>query len=220
MGIQFGWGLQMANMSPIYEMLGQRDELSLLWIAAPLTGLLVQPIVGISVTGPGIHWGAGSRISSSVRFFPPWRCWPCRTVPRCGWRWACCGSSTRRSTSPWSPSGVCGGHAPRIAATGAFFRPNGADRHWCGGVLVAALGCWPTSLACEKTPEVGAFRFQSGWPSTSGAVVLFVCVMVTILTTRNIPGEPLRHFAACSRRSPAASNIAEIVSSGRRCRTG
>ncbi len=47
LGIQFGWGLQMANMSPIYEMLGAReDQLALLWIAAPLTGLLVQPIVG------------------------------------------------------------------------------------------------------------------------------------------------------------------------------
>ncbi|MFM8358456.1 MAG: MFS transporter, partial [Verrucomicrobiota bacterium] len=47
LGIQFGWGLQMANMSPIYEMLGAKEsELALLWIAAPLTGLLVQPVVG------------------------------------------------------------------------------------------------------------------------------------------------------------------------------
>jgi maltose/moltooligosaccharide transporter len=47
LGIQFGWGLQMANMSAIYQFLGAReDELSLLWIAAPVTGLVVQPIVG------------------------------------------------------------------------------------------------------------------------------------------------------------------------------
>lgn len=47
LGIQFGWGLQMANMSAIYTFLGARPEqLSLLWIAAPLTGLIVQPIVG------------------------------------------------------------------------------------------------------------------------------------------------------------------------------
>ncbi|MBY0354420.1 MAG: MFS transporter [Rickettsiales bacterium] len=47
MGIQFGWGLQMANMSSIYEMLGAKEsELAILWIAAPLTGLLVHPIVG------------------------------------------------------------------------------------------------------------------------------------------------------------------------------
>jgi maltose/moltooligosaccharide transporter len=46
-GIQFGWGLQMANMSSIYQMLGADEaSLPLLWLAAPLTGLLVQPIIG------------------------------------------------------------------------------------------------------------------------------------------------------------------------------
>ena len=47
LGIQFGWGLQMANMSPIYKYLGA-DESSLpyLWLAGPLTCLLIQPIVG------------------------------------------------------------------------------------------------------------------------------------------------------------------------------
>src|SRR5512132_1341855 len=47
LGIQFGWGLQMANMSAIYEYLGARaDQIPLLWLAAPLTGLIVQPIIG------------------------------------------------------------------------------------------------------------------------------------------------------------------------------
>ncbi len=46
-GIQFGWGLQMANMSAIYQYLGAReDQIAWLWIAAPLTGLIVQPMVG------------------------------------------------------------------------------------------------------------------------------------------------------------------------------
>jgi maltose/moltooligosaccharide transporter len=46
-GIQFGWGLQMANMSAIYQYLGAKEtELAVLWLAAPLTGLLVQPIIG------------------------------------------------------------------------------------------------------------------------------------------------------------------------------
>ena len=46
-GIQFGWGLQMANMSPIYKYLGAPDEqIAKLWLAAPLTGFLVQPIIG------------------------------------------------------------------------------------------------------------------------------------------------------------------------------
>jgi len=47
LGIQFGWGLQMANMSAIYEYLGAKpDQIPMLWLAAPLTGLLVQPIIG------------------------------------------------------------------------------------------------------------------------------------------------------------------------------
>lgn len=46
-GIQFGWGLQMANMSAIYEVLGASEaDIPILWLAAPLTGLIVQPIVG------------------------------------------------------------------------------------------------------------------------------------------------------------------------------
>lgn len=47
LGIQFGWGLQMANMSAIYEYLGaEPDKIPILWLAAPLTGLIVQPFVG------------------------------------------------------------------------------------------------------------------------------------------------------------------------------
>ena len=47
LGIQFGWGLQMANMSAIYQYLGASEsEIPLLWLAAPVTGLLVQPIIG------------------------------------------------------------------------------------------------------------------------------------------------------------------------------
>jgi len=46
-GIQFGWSLQMGNMSAIYEFLGATPEqIPGLWLAAPMTGLLVQPIIG------------------------------------------------------------------------------------------------------------------------------------------------------------------------------
>jgi maltose/moltooligosaccharide transporter len=47
LGIQFGWGLQLANMSAVYERLGANPEqVPILWLAAPMTGLIVQPIVG------------------------------------------------------------------------------------------------------------------------------------------------------------------------------
>jgi maltose/moltooligosaccharide transporter len=47
LGIQFGWGLQMANMSSIYQFLGADEkDIPILWLAAPLTGLIIQPIIG------------------------------------------------------------------------------------------------------------------------------------------------------------------------------
>jgi len=47
LGIQFGWGLQLANMSAIYTKLGANpDEIPILWLAGPVTGLIVQPIIG------------------------------------------------------------------------------------------------------------------------------------------------------------------------------
>jgi len=47
LGIQFGWGLQLANMSAIYSYLGAKEsDIPLLWLAGPMTGLIVQPIIG------------------------------------------------------------------------------------------------------------------------------------------------------------------------------
>jgi len=47
LGIQFGYALQNANVSRIFETLGANiDDIPILWIAAPITGLIVQPIIG------------------------------------------------------------------------------------------------------------------------------------------------------------------------------
>ena len=47
LGIQFGWGLQMANMSAIYSYLGALpSQIALLWLAAPVTGVIIQPLIG------------------------------------------------------------------------------------------------------------------------------------------------------------------------------
>ena len=79
LGIQFGWGLQLANMSAVYERLGARpDQVPLLWLAAPVTGLLVQPIIGALSDRT---WGrlgrrrpyflAGAILASTALFFMP-----------------------------------------------------------------------------------------------------------------------------------------------------
>ena len=47
LGIQFGFALQNSNVSRIFETLGAKvDDIPILWVAAPVTGLLVQPIIG------------------------------------------------------------------------------------------------------------------------------------------------------------------------------
>ena len=47
LGIQFGFALQNANVSRIFESLGAKEsDIAGLWLAAPITGLLMQPIIG------------------------------------------------------------------------------------------------------------------------------------------------------------------------------
>jgi len=57
-GIQYSFGLQQANMSPIYKYLGADEaSLPLLWLAGPITGLLVQPIIGAMSDRTISRWG-------------------------------------------------------------------------------------------------------------------------------------------------------------------
>lgn len=46
LGLQFSFALQQTNMSPIYRYLGADENVAILWLAGPLTGLLVQPFIG------------------------------------------------------------------------------------------------------------------------------------------------------------------------------
>jgi len=51
-GIQFSFGLQQSNMSAIYKYLGANEsELPILWLAGPVTGLIIQPIIGAMSDG-------------------------------------------------------------------------------------------------------------------------------------------------------------------------
>ncbi len=57
-GIQFSFGLQQSNMSPIYKYLGADEgSLPLLWLAGPITGLLVQPLIGALSDRTLSRWG-------------------------------------------------------------------------------------------------------------------------------------------------------------------
>jgi maltose/moltooligosaccharide transporter len=58
LGLQFSFGLQQANMAPIWGYLGQKEaDFAWLGIAGPLTGLIVQPIIGSMSDRTSSHWG-------------------------------------------------------------------------------------------------------------------------------------------------------------------
>lgn len=79
LGIQFGWGLQLANMSAIYTYLGaDADRIPILWLAGPMTGLIVQPIIGSMSDRTWNRLGrrrpyflVGAILSSIALFFMP-----------------------------------------------------------------------------------------------------------------------------------------------------
>ena len=57
-GLQYAFGLQSANMTPIYSFLGaDPSQIPLLWLAGPVTGLVVQPVVGALSDKTVSHWG-------------------------------------------------------------------------------------------------------------------------------------------------------------------
>ncbi|HMG33129.1 MAG TPA: MFS transporter [Blastocatellia bacterium] len=79
LGIQFGWGLQLANMSAIYTYLGaDPDKISILWLAGPMTGLIIQPIIGSMSDRTWNRLGrrrpyflTGAILASTALFFMP-----------------------------------------------------------------------------------------------------------------------------------------------------
>ena len=79
LGIQFGWGLQLANMSGIYTYLGAKpDDIPILWLAGPVTGLLVQPVIGSMSDRTWNRLGrrrpyflVGAILASTALFFMP-----------------------------------------------------------------------------------------------------------------------------------------------------
>ena len=78
-GIQVGWGLQMANASAIFEFLGaSASQLPLLWLAAPVSGLVIQPLVGYMSDRTSLSLGrrrpyflVGALLSSLALFVMP-----------------------------------------------------------------------------------------------------------------------------------------------------
>jgi len=190
-GIQFGWGLQMANMSAIYEYLGASEgDIPILWLAAPLTGLIVQPIVGYYSDRT---WG---RLGRRRPYFLAG---------------AICASialvAMPNSTALWMAAGLLWILDASVNISMEPFRAFVADLLppkqrqvgfamqslliGLGAVLSSAL---PWLLTHFGVVEAGAA--EGGIPRSVhvsfyiGAVVYILAVLVTIVTTKEHPPEP------------------------------
>lgn len=112
LGVQIGYSLQNSNTSSIFESLGADvSHLSYFWLAAPLAGMIIQPIIGLFSDGTWTRLGrripyilGGSIVSAlALASCPTARgCW---LSPLWPWEPSSCSSWISRSMSRCSPSG-------------------------------------------------------------------------------------------------------------------
>ena len=210
LGIQFGWGLQMANMSPIYKYLGARDDqIPLLWLAAPLTGFIVQPIIGAMsdrTWGPlgrrRPYFLSGAILSSLALVF----------MPNSSALWMAAGllwildASINISMEPFRAF-VADNLAEKQRATGftmqSFFIGAGA--------VIAGLLPWLLKHAFGITSETGAGNAIP--PNVKiafyiGAATFLGAVLWTICTSREYPPPDLAEFR---RKQSEKGGLAHLI---------
>jgi maltose/moltooligosaccharide transporter len=202
-GIQFGWGLQMANMSGIYQYLGAReDQIPILWLAAPLTGLIVQPIIGYcsdrtwNRLGRRRPYFLGGAIAASLALL---------AMPNSSALWMATGllwvldASVNISMEPFRA--FVGDMLPHEQRKSGFAMQSlliGA-----GAVLSSALpyvltrgfGVSAESTVGSAIPPTVHVAF------TIGAFVFFLGVLYTVVTTKEYPPEDLAAFEKAKRET-------------------
>ena len=222
LGIQFGWGLQLANMSGIYTYLGAKPEdVPILWLAGPVTGLLVQPIIGSMSDRTWNRLGrrrpyflTGAILASIALFF----------MPDSGTLWMAAGllwildASINVSMEPFRAfvadklnvdqrtagfamqSFFIGIGATLANALPYIFRSLGVDER---GVNAA-------NQAVRVIPASVNYSFKIG------AVAFLVCVLWTVVTTKEFPPENMEEFERKRReRKGISAALAEIASAFR-----
>ena len=194
LGIQFGFALQNANVSRIFQTLGaDMDEVPGLWIAAPLTGLLVQPVVGYFSDRTWTRLGrrrpyflAGAILATLALF----------VMPNSPALWIAAGTlwildaSINISMEPFRafvgdqlpPSQRASGYAMQ-----SFFIGVGA--------IVASLLPWLLAKAgVANTAGPGEVPDTVRYAFYLGGLVLFAAIGWTVLRTREYPPEVLASF--------------------------
>ncbi len=222
LGIQFGWGLQLANMSGIYTYLGAKpDEVPILWLAGPVTGLLVQPIIGSMSDRTWNRLGrrrpyflVGAILASVALFF----------MPDSGALWMAAGllwildASINVSMEPFRAF-----VADKLNAEPAHRRLRHAEllhRHRRDARQRAALHL-PHLRASTRAARAGAVIPASvTYAFKIGAVAFLLAVLWTVFTTKEYPPEDMEEFERRRREQQGfGAALREIFSRARaRCR--
>jgi maltose/moltooligosaccharide transporter len=201
MGIQFGFALQNSNVSRIFQTLGASvDDIPVLWIAAPLTGLLVQPLVGYfsdrtwNVLGRRRPYFLAGAILATLALI---------AMPNSSALWIAAGllwildASINVSMEPFRA--FVGDQLPSTQ------RPTGyaMQSFFIGiGSVVASLLPWLFARwGVANTALDGVIPDTVKYAFYAGAGALFGAIAWTILTTREYPPADLAEFD-CARADP------------------
>lgn len=215
LGIQFGFALQNANVSRIFETLGASiDEIPILWIAAPTTGLLVQPVIGYMSDRT---WGRLGRrrpyfligaILASIGLL---------IMPNSPTLWVAAGmlwmmdASINISMEPFRAL-VADLLPSRQRTTGfavqSFFIGTGA-------VVASALPWIFTNwLGIANTAPAGEIPDSVRFAFYVGAAAFFLAVLWTVIRTKEYPPDDLAAFERMKReKAGLLHGVREILSS-------
>ena len=212
-GIQFGWGLQMANMSSIYQYLGAKEsDIAFLWLAAPLTGLIVQPIIGYASDRT---WGRLGRrrpyfltgaILASLALI---------AMPNAGAVWIAAGLLWVLDAS------INVTMEPFRAFVGDLLPKEQRKTGYAMQSLLIGLGAVLSSALPYLLTNVLGLKNQAGHTAIpravqvafyAGSAIFFVAVVYTIATTPEYPPEDMAGFQALKRRSTGLGHaFTEII---------
>lgn len=212
-GIQFGFALQNSNTSRIFSTLGANpDDLALFWLAAPVTGLLVQPVIGyMSDNTWHPKWGRrrpfffiGAFLAAIALFLMPnsSALWMAVAV-----LWMM-DAAINVSMEPFrafvgdklDPSQQTAGYAMQTFFIG------------CGAVIASLLPAIFTHFGVSNVPVDGMIPDTVRYSFYAGAVVFMVAVSWTVFTADELPPPDLASFQQQRQQSRhLGTALAEIV---------
>jgi len=202
LGIQFGFALQNANVSRIFETLGANvEDIPILWIAAPVTGLIIQPIIGHMSDKT---WNRLGRRRPYFLFGAIFASLALLMMPNSPALWVAAGTlwimdaSINVSMEPFRA--FVGDMLPneqrtRGFAMQSFFIGTGAV---VGSLLPYIMTNW---LNIANTAEEGIIPPSVRWSFYVGGIVFFLAILWTIISTKEYPPEELKEFEAEEKQS-------------------